>query len=1047
MRLHHLKLTAYGPFPGTVSIDFDDLNREGLFLLNGPTGSGKSSILDAICFALYGRTSSGRSDLKSRFADPTTTPEVELTCSIGANRYRIVRNPEFTRPGKRKNSGLQKEHAKVLIQTLDQASGEPTDAPAITRIDDAAAFMMAAIGLNAAQFNQVMLLPQGQFQQFLTASSTDREKLLRQLFGAADYQRIEETLKEHARKASSTAAEAAIKLDADMNRVQRAMATAPLERTRELLGQPHPTDPTIYPGDSVPEKTQETPEQLLESARSFSTDLTELLTQLDSALNQHTGLLDQLTHQTRQLSQEIEAWQEYQKLTALHATLQAQTETINQQDLALARHREAAQIRPYITHLSRAETALAEARQRAGQARTAVADAITSAQANLTDQALEAGLLADAATLIQGELTESALSSFTQRANAATQDLATFQRDELTLAATRTKLQKAQEDLVQATTKLTAAQETQHTLEKQLEADRAAYEQVEQAPARYEAAETALAAAQKAVAEAKKLTQARTTAETTARAAQEAEENRRQATHHHETLLRQRFDNAAHTLALALVPGEPCAVCGSPEHPNPASHTGREVTDQEIENAQKARDAAEQAASTALAQHATARGALTQLIENQTPEPDTAQAGLTAAEATLKEAQAALTQRQKQATRIKETEKKLRQATDTLNSRHQDISACQSQITTYNSTIETLQEVLEPQHQQLPFDQRISQLNQISRQLSHVLSTQAEHDRLTAQEATARQELDTHLSESTFTTPAEVTDAILPQPTATAYENAITDHREQILSLETLLAEEAMVRISELHQAGETAPDRTELDQLKTQQAKASQHRDQLLTHTTRLTATSEELTASIAALTATHQKQQHLIEDAHLKTQLSDVANGLSTDNRLRMTLSTYVLAFQLSEVAEAASEHLQRMTHGRYRLEHTDESDGRNRKSGLGLNVFDAWHNASRKPDSLSGGETFMASLALALGLADVVQQNHGGIDIDTLFVDEGFGSLDDETLEEVMATIDGLREGGRVIGLISHVAEMKNRITKHVQLATTPQGSHLITDQGAQ
>lgn len=179
--------------------------------------------------------------------------------------------------------------------------------------------------------------------------------------------------------------------------------------------------------------------------------------------------------------------------------------------------------------------------------------------------------------------------------------------------------------------------------------------------------------------------------------------------------------------------------------------------------------------------------------------------------------------------------------------------------------------------------------------------------------------------------------------------------------------------------------------------------------------------------------------EEAAVLRDLADTANATSSDNALRMTLNSFVLAAQLEEVAAAASVRLERMTGGRYRLGHSDAKDG-GRTSGLGLQVEDARTNARRGTESLSGGETFMASLALALGLADVVQAQAGGVEIDTLFVDEGFGSLDEETLEEVMDTIDGLRERGRVIGLVSHVHEMKTRIPHQIHVHRSPRGSTL-------
>ena len=157
-------------------------------------------------------------------------------------------------------------------------------------------------------------------------------------------------------------------------------------------------------------------------------------------------------------------------------------------------------------------------------------------------------------------------------------------------------------------------------------------------------------------------------------------------------------------------------------------------------------------------------------------------------------------------------------------------------------------------------------------------------------------------------------------------------------------------------------------------------------------------------------------------------------------MRLSAYILAARLEQVAAAATVRLERMSGGRYSLVHTDERDGHGRRSGLGLAVVDAWTGRTRPTSTLSGGETFFASLALALGLADVVTGESGGAQLETLFVDEGFGSLDDDTLDEVMAVLDGLRDGGRSVGIVSHVAELRQRIPAQLRVTKSASGSSL-------
>jgi exonuclease SbcC len=182
------------------------------------------------------------------------------------------------------------------------------------------------------------------------------------------------------------------------------------------------------------------------------------------------------------------------------------------------------------------------------------------------------------------------------------------------------------------------------------------------------------------------------------------------------------------------------------------------------------------------------------------------------------------------------------------------------------------------------------------------------------------------------------------------------------------------------------------------------------------------------------------LLERSRLETELARCLDGTGGDNALRMSLSSYVLAARLEQVAAAASERLQVMSAGRYSLVHCDEAERGRGRSGLSLRVVDGWTGQQRETTTLSGGESFYTSLALALGLADVVTAEAGGASVETLFVDEGFGSLDEDTLAEVMDVLDGLRSGGRVVGLVSHVADMRDRIPARLEVVKTRTGSTL-------
>ena len=277
--------------------------------------------------------------------------------------------------------------------------------------------------------------------------------------------------------------------------------------------------------------------------------------------------------------------------------------------------------------------------------------------------------------------------------------------------------------------------------------------------------------------------------------------------------------------------------------------------------------------------------------------------------------------------------------------------------------------------------------------------------------------------------------AVLPDATVTELTALMRTAEQQRAQANGLLAQAEVVQAVAL-----PTPDR---EGLATAHAGAAG----LLTDASRQHTLSEQAQRELRALSRTvHQALADLgpaQQEAQLVLELADCCAGNSADNALRMRLSSYVLAARLAEIATLANERLTTMSDGRYALEYTDARAAKGARSGLGLRVRDAWTGQARDTSSLSGGESFMASLALALGMGDAVRAEAGGFDLQTLFVDEGFGSLDEESLEQVMAVLDTLREGGRAVGIVSHVAELRTRIPHQLQVLKTQSGSRIRTE----
>jgi exonuclease SbcC len=260
----------------------------------------------------------------------------------------------------------------------------------------------------------------------------------------------------------------------------------------------------------------------------------------------------------------------------------------------------------------------------------------------------------------------------------------------------------------------------------------------------------------------------------------------------------------------------------------------------------------------------------------------------------------------------------------------------------------------------------------------------------------------------------------------------VRDHQAAVAHTDAVLADPALRAAAAVR-----APHLPTLEaQQEAREAELADARTDLALHQARaqrLAGLDGELRTALAAWTPVR-------ADHELTGRLAALVDGTSADNRLQMRLSGYVLSWRLSQVVAAANQRLARMSDQRYTLEHTGRRGAGETRGGLSLLVRDDWSGETRDPATLSGGETFVVSLALALGLADVIGHEVGGADLDTLFVDEGFGSLDADTLDDVMDTLDSLRDGGRVVGVVSHVAEMRDRIPVQLQVTKTRRGSSL-------
>lgn len=914
MRPHRLTLSAFGPFPGEETVDFDEVGAAGLLLLHGETGAGKTSILDAVGYALYGAVPGERGvrGLRCEHAGAAAETWVLLEFSVGERRFRIRRSPKQDVPKQRGTGTTTRQPAAQLDEWL--GGGWQTVS---TRLDEVGLTVGDAVGLTVEQFHQVVLLPQGRFAAFLHAPADQREKLLRSLFGTARFARVEDELAAHRRRVQEERDELARQADLEVLGLARRVGSE-------------------EPGDG----------RRSDWAHGIAARLEAELATADAA-----------------------AAQAQQHRAAAAETLAATRE------LAVAQQRRR-ELEDRLTR-SRAEAPAHDARRdRLRRARLA---------APLTgDLAREAELAATLRrTVVAAERAVSALPSDVDLAVPA---LRAAERDALDACANVRALLPLAGELAADETELSAV-----------------------------LAGIARAARTEAAA---RLAAGRSFAETRAavdgleQQLRAARDRALDAREHWLDLARRRLEGMAAELAAGLVDGEPCAVCGSNDHPAPARPAEGAVGKDQEDAARVAAEAAQAAADAVQRRRHEAEAALAPLL---------AEAGtddLAVLEAAVADADAAC------AAAAADLPAETRPADG-------HASVLQARAAALRATTAERRARLDAARGgERTLEDRLGRLTRRAEDCAAAADALQVVERAGAEHAAAVAALAGAVTAAGFTDVAAARGALLSAAQVENEEAGLAAYDDEIRSVVALLAEPQLQ--VDLDPPADEAAARAAAELAQRRHEEAVEAR-------ARLRAATEAAQATAGRLADLERRLAPVEQRLALVAGLAELAAG-GAGNRLNMTLSAFVLAARLEAVAVRASARLSHMTSGRYTLVHTDDLlDGR-RRSGLGLAVRDLWTGGERPTSSLSGGETFMTALSLALGLADVVAEETGGRRLDTLFVDEGFGSLDDNALDRVMEVLDGLRDGGRLVGLVSHVAELQRRAPARLEVLRGESGSTL-------
>ncbi len=988
MYLHRMTLQALGPFAGRYTIDFTELAASGLFLLEGPTGSGKSSLIDAIVFALYGKVASREASddrLRSAHAAPGDETFVDLVLETTSGIYRVRRSPAYQRP-KQRGAGTTLQQAQVRLWRLTSPDAPDGDVLS-TRADEAGAELRRAVGLDREQFVQTIVLPQGEFASFLRADPESRRGLLQQVFGTEVYERLQQRLERMRAEVGRTVEESRQRVDRAVAAFAGAAAPAEDDPVR-----------TAGPGTAV------------DLARAVCRALAASAARADDAARAARATAEAARLEHERVGRLAETARRRDRARAELLVLEAAGAT-HAADLArVADARRVLPLLPLVAAVDRVSRSRAEAEDAADAAGAAAGPALHELVEREGGQALvaerdrctgERAALARALRLEEGLAGRAAdLEAWAGRAHEATAALAAARRALAARPAARAEQERARAaaaapaaGLDQAAARLGAAQERRVAA---LDAERLATEVTD--------GEMALAATVAA---------ARAAVDTAA------------------ALQRARIAGMAGELAEGLVPGETCPVCGSTEHPAPATRVDP-VDDVDLAAAEERRAAATAALGSAstelerLRERRDQRGLL---------------AGGTVAELTLgvAEARSAVEAAERAAAEVRRADAALaafdavtREAEQQLADRERAAAvdderraAATAELARHEAEVRAARGAL------ASVAERAAELDRTGARAAAWARALDERERAVDVERRARQRLADGLAELEVAGVDEVAAASLPAAELSALESGLRRHEDALARVRGVLEEPEVQDLTE-------EPD---LAGARAAHAAATSAADALTAEATRQAHRRAAADEALVVLVEAVARYERETAEAEPVVRMANLAAASTADNAL--TLATYVLGRRFGDLVVAANARLVSMSDGRYELLHSERrEDVRSRRTGLALAVLDHSTESTRDPRTLSGGETFYVSLCLALGLADVVTAEAGGIDLGTLFVDEGFGSLDPETLDVVLAELSRLRDGGRVVGVVSHVETLKSAIAERLEVRRLPDGSSAVS-----
>ena len=913
MRPIRLTMTAFGTYAGTTVLEMDKLGKGGIYLITGVTGAGKTTIFDAITFALYGEASGENRDaamLRSKYADPKTPTEVELVFEYAGKVYTIKRNPQYM-GAKMIGKGTTKRDAGAVLTY--------PDGRVVNRKDDVNICIEEIMGITCEQFKQIAMIAQGDFQKLLFAPTQERMNIFSKIFNTGIYSELQKSVKSQsielynkcAGKRNSlkqyisgivTAKDEPLSVLVDKAKTEG----MPIEDTTELL------EKLIAQDDELNDKTARSQKETAKQLESVNSDLGKIATR-EKTLAAIASDKDKLEKEKalsvqfkKALDEQTEKIDETEKMSRQQATLEAELESYD----ALDELQKA---------ISASQKKLSDEQQkinRTKQQHTALKDRIEKDKTKLKE-------LSDAGENLLR------FSAEKEKAEQRTRKLNELGSAGRKLDSKKTEYEKLKNEMMKA-------------LQKKEECSRA-----------YEAKSTAFLSEQAGI------------------------------------------------IAESLESGKPCPVCGSTDHPHKATLSANAPLQDDVKRAEQARAKAESDAQAKSEKCSAAKAECRMLFdeykkqvtelfgEDKTEISETVRSETTALQKKITELEQAITQENEKLRCKQQLEKQIPENESQLAKLQQSLELTEKECAALGSQIVQQQKQAEQMQTALRFPSK--------------KDAQAQIDRF-AREITARK---------------------------AALETATKNHNDSQGRIKALAASVESLQ-KQLSQDSEL-----DKDKLNVQKNELSQKSAELDTLAKEVHSRLEANRTVLRNIQSTSSELIQLEKRYSWLKALSDTANGTITGKE-KITLEAYIQMTYFERIIARANTRFMMMTGGQFELVRRKQAENKQTQSGLDLDVIDHYIGAVRSVKTLSGGESFKASLSLALGLSDEIQSCAGGVKLETMFVDEGFGSLDSDSLEQAMNVLNSLADSNRLIGIISHVDALKSRIDNQIVITKEPDGT---------